>query len=64
MYATVIPERYKRQKPSGDTVTGKPLTKPAVVPIDTTVFVEHRRRTLNILPLCYLTLPVKNQQEQ
>jgi hypothetical protein len=45
---TVIPDRYKRQKPTGDTVTGKPVTNPAVVALDTSIVVAHSRRIAKI----------------
>jgi hypothetical protein len=48
MIVTVIPERYKRQKPAGDTVTGKPVTYSAIVALDTSTIVEHRKRKAEI----------------
>ena len=44
----VIPEKLKRQNPTGDSVTGKPMTNPAVVALDTSIVVAHRRRTTEI----------------
>jgi hypothetical protein len=38
----------KCQNPTGDTVTGEPVTKPDVVALDTGIIMGHRRRTAEI----------------
>jgi hypothetical protein len=48
--STVILE-VKCQIRTGDTVTGTPMTNPAVMAIDTSIAVADRRRTAEILSL-------------
>jgi hypothetical protein len=49
MNVAVIPEmKVKMPKPTGDTVTGKPMTNSAVVALDTRISLAHRRRTAEI----------------